>query len=89
MANPLEITKIARSENLRLFLSFVDLACQSRPFDPEDAQPADVEAGWEERRIGGLGWHLVKRAVDDLSYATDADGSNRLVLVKHLGAAAA
>jgi serine/threonine-protein kinase RsbW len=140
MAPTLEITKKARPENLRLFLSFVDLACQShglidgaasdvrlaveevcnniiqhgyrnrevgaitltcerkddrfvvtvrdfgRPFDPEDARPADLEAGWEEREIGGLGWHLVKRSVDELSYDPDPDLGNRLVLIKRLDA---
>jgi anti-sigma regulatory factor (Ser/Thr protein kinase) len=140
MAPALEITKKARPENLRLFLSFVDLACQSHdltdsaaadvklaveevcnniiqhgyrnrdagaitlscereddrfvvtvrdfghPFDPEDARPADVEAGWEEREVGGLGWHLVKRSVDELRYAPDPDLGNRLVLIKHLDA---
>lgn len=138
-ANPLEMTKEARPENMRLFLSFVELACNShgvppgiasdvklaveevcsniiehgyrerevgpitlacervddrlsvtvsdrgRTFDPEDARPADVETNWQERQIGGLGWHLVKRVVDDLSYHSGPDGTNRLVLVKRLG----
>lgn len=135
---PLEMTKEARPENLRLFISFIDLACQSfgispgiaadvklaveevcsniiehgyrdrelgpialscertddslkvtisdrgRAFDPADAEPADIEADWRERQIGGLGWHLVKRVTDELSYHRDADDTNRLVLHKRL-----
>lgn len=139
MTKPLEMTKEGRPENLRLFLSFVELACQhydvpsavasevklaveevvsniihhgyragkagpivlqcerigermtvtisdrGLSFDPRNAVPADVDAPWETRQIGGLGWHLVKRVVDELSYETTSDGINRLVLVKRLG----
>jgi anti-sigma regulatory factor (Ser/Thr protein kinase) len=52
------------------------------PFPPDDAPAPDLDASWEERRIGGLGWHLVKSVVDEVRYETDAAAGNRLTLVK-------
>jgi anti-sigma regulatory factor (Ser/Thr protein kinase) len=39
------------------------------PFDVTRAADADVSLGLEERKVGGLGLHLVKRMVDSLEYA--------------------
>ncbi|GAB1342403.1 ATP-binding protein [Gemmatimonas sp.] len=58
---------------------------RGRPFDPADAPAPDLTSAWEERRVGGLGWFLVRQMVDELSYhaSTLADGPlNRLTLVK-------
>jgi serine/threonine-protein kinase RsbW len=51
------------------------------PFDPREALLADLDAPWQRRRIGGLGWHLIRQAVDEVRYDHDAEG-NRLTLVK-------
>jgi|APMI01.1.fsa_nt_gi anti-sigma regulatory factor (Ser/Thr protein kinase) len=64
---------------------------RGRPFDPADAPAPDLSADWEDRRVGGLGWFLVKQMVDDLQYESTpvADGVlNRLTLLKR-GAAGA
>ena len=52
-----------------------------RTFSPEEAPVPDVEAPWQDRPIGGLGWHLIRKMVDDMQYQTDG-GENRLTLVK-------
>lgn len=52
------------------------------PFSPDQAPAPDLDASWEERRIGGLGWHLVKSVVDEVRYEADASAGNRLTLVK-------
>lgn len=52
-------------------------------FDPAGAAPPDLDADWQDRPIGGLGWHLVRGMVDDLSYRSEPDG-NLLTLVKRL-----
>ena len=52
-----------------------------RPFAPEEAPVPDVEAPWQDRPIGGLGWHLIRKMVDDIRYQTDG-AENRLTLVK-------
>ena len=54
-----------------------------RPFDPDDAPPPDLVSGWEDRPIGGLGWHLIRGMVDDVRYRADETG-NELTLVKRL-----
>ena len=58
---------------------------RGRPFDPADAPAPDLTSNWEDRRVGGLGWFLVKQMVDDLTYVSSVvpDGVvNRLTLIK-------
>ena len=47
------------------------------PFDPLSLAPVDIEAGIEERAIGGLGIHLVREMTDSVAYARE-DGHNVL-----------
>jgi len=60
----------------------VAIADRGRAFDPRDAAAPDLESGWENRRIGGLGWHLIRRSVDAMDYETGGENGNRLTLVK-------
>ena len=55
-----------------------------RPFDPTSVPPPDVEAALEERRVGGLGVHLMRKLMDDVSYASDAEKGNELIMRKRL-----
>jgi serine/threonine-protein kinase RsbW len=52
-------------------------------FDPGGAPVPDIESGWEERPIGGLGWHLIRGMVDEVHYRSDGRG-NLLTFVKKL-----
>lgn len=52
-------------------------------FDPRDATAPDLTSDLEERRVGGLGLHLVRALVDDVRHERRG-GENRLVLVKEL-----
>lgn len=56
-----------------------------QPFNPLDVPPPDLDAAVEDRPIGGLGLHLVRRVTDGLDYERAA-GKNRLVLRKALPA---
>jgi len=56
-----------------------------RPFNPLDVPPPDLDAAIEDRPIGGLGLHLVRRVTDAMDYER-ATGKNRLVLRKTLPA---
>jgi len=60
----------------------ITISDSAPPFAPEDAPPVDTTSGWEERGIGGYGWHLVKSMMDRLEYETAPDGGNRLTLTK-------
>jgi len=66
----------------RLTLTLRD---DARPFDPTQAAEPDIEAGIDERPIGGLGIHLVRAMMDKIEYRR-ADGHNRLTLTKLLKA---
>lgn len=55
-------------------------------FDPiTDAPPPDLEAALDDRPIGGLGIHMIKKMTDDLSYRRE-DGRNHVRMVKRLDA---
>ncbi len=41
------------------------------PFDPTAAPAVDTSLGVEERAIGGLGIHLVRKIMDNVSYRRD------------------
>jgi anti-sigma regulatory factor (Ser/Thr protein kinase) len=52
-------------------------------FDVTAAGDADVSLGLEERKIGGLGLHLVKKMVDSLEYEY-RDRQSIITFTKHL-----
>ena len=54
-----------------------------KPFDPTARPEVDINAGVEERAIGGLGIHLVKNIMDSVSYSRE-DGKNILTMIKNI-----
>src|SRR5258706_14877639 len=71
-----------KSVRLRLSLvnGVVEMAVEDdgRAFDPLDHPVPDTNAPLAERRIGGLGVHLVRRLMDEVAYSR-IDNQNRLV----------
>lgn len=53
------------------------------PFDPLAVPPPELGAPLQERRVGGLGVHFVRRLMSNVSY-TRVGSRNRLVLTKTL-----
>ncbi len=53
------------------------------PFDPTAAPDVDVSLPLAERKVGGLGIHLVRSLVNEMTYS-HGDGQSRITLVKHL-----
>ena len=51
------------------------------PFDPTDAPEPDLSADLKDRPVGGLGIYLVKRIMDEVSYARK-NGKNILSMTK-------
>ena len=76
-AGPIALTM--RAENGQIVLTIVDRA---RPFSPDDAPPADMNPDLAKRKIGGLGWHLVKHAVDQVLHEPNPGGGNQVTLIK-------
>jgi len=52
-------------------------------FDPFKVEEADTKSEIEEREVGGLGMHLVKNMLDDLSYEYK-NKKNCLILEKNI-----
>jgi len=63
----------------------VTLTDDGTPFDPFGRAAPDTALSVEQRRIGGLGIHLVRRMMDEVSYHRRAD-RNVVVLAKRLTA---
>ena len=54
-----------------------------KPFDPTAKAEVDVNAGVEERPVGGLGIHLVKQIMDDVRYERRGDKNVLIITKKH------
>jgi len=61
----------------------IEVEDDGRPFDPLQAPPPDLTLSLERRPIGGLGIHLIRNLMDEVSYAR-VGGRNVLKMVKHL-----
>lgn len=63
-------------------LTMVD---EAPPFDPLEAPAPDLDSAMEDRREGGLGWHLVRQVMDEVHHELAQGRGNTVKLVKHLG----
>jgi sigma-B regulation protein RsbU (phosphoserine phosphatase) len=57
------ITAVANDERLKFVISDDGI-----PFDPTAKEEADITLSAEERKIGGLGIHLVRQIMDSINY---------------------
>ena len=60
---------------------FIEIEDDGVAFDPLSLPEPDTEAEIEDREIGGLGVHIVRHLMDEVSYER-VDGKNRLRLRK-------
>ncbi len=75
-----EITVRLRQEADRVVIEIED---DGRAFNPLTLPEPDIEASVEDRRVGGLGIHLVRRLMDHITYERRG-AANRLTLSKRL-----
>ncbi len=68
-------------EKHRLRIQIKDNAPEFNPLDVKD--PDDLNKPLEERNVGGLGIHLVKKFTDNFSYRR-SNGKNIVTLTKNL-----
>jgi serine/threonine-protein kinase RsbW len=62
----------------------VTIRDQAPPFAPEQAPEPSLGQAWQTRTNGGLGWHFVRRMMDEIRYESDPPHGNRLTLVRRL-----
>ena len=65
----------------RITVTIID---EAHPFDPGRVQKPDLNSGWEDRSLGGLGWHLVHQVMDEVSHEPGLRGGNVITLAKKL-----
>ncbi len=75
-----EYTEDNNEQGKRLIFTISDSGIQ---FDPTQKEEADITLSAEERKIGGLGIHLVRQLMDEIRYERIGD-KNILTLVKYL-----
>ncbi|MBI5305154.1 MAG: SpoIIE family protein phosphatase [Chloroflexi bacterium] len=60
----------------------VTITDHAPPFDPTQIPAPDLRADWQARKIGGLGWYLIRQLMDDVQYEPSTARGNVLTLVK-------
>ena len=61
----------------------VRLEDDGRAFDPSSVNPPDNSTPLCDRKVGGLGIHMIKEMMDDISYQRRGE-KNILILQKHI-----
>ncbi len=62
----------------------VEFADRGLPFDPTAVPPANIHAPLDERRIGGLGIHLVRSLMRDVHYRRTGDWNQMSMILRNL-----
>ena len=78
-----EVRLVKNADGTELAMTFSD---RGIPFDPLAVKPPDTAAPPADRRIGGLGIHIVRHLMDGVVYRRTDDGRNVLTLAKRLSA---
>ncbi len=73
----IEIDVVSTDDEVR-----IEVRDSGRAFDPfHEAPEPDLDAGVQDRQIGGLGVHFVKVLMDETSYSREG-GRNHVTMVK-------
>lgn len=72
--------RVEAAEPDDVMLTFIDSGV---PYDPLSRPDPDTTLSAEERKIGGLGIYMVKKSMDEVTYAYE-DGKNVLRIKKKL-----
>jgi len=66
----------------------VAITDEAPAFDPASAPMPDIESDCGDRSVGGLGWHMVRRVMDEIGWAPGVERGNVYLLGKHITAVA-
>ncbi len=78
-----DITVKLSVEDEQLTITLMDKGVS---FDPQTIQSPDMKQYLSEKRVGGLGIHLMRLLMDNVEYYTNTDGLNTLKLTKRITA---
>lgn len=68
----LKISYYPSKEREKLVIKIMDWGF---PFNPLPRKPDDLERGIDERKIGGLGIHMVRELVDEMTYKREGESN--------------
>lgn len=77
--NELRISLLKQQD--QIVIEFIEYDVDA--FDITQVEAANTDLPLEDRRIGGLGLHLVRKVMDEVSYSHE-NGNNKITLIKHL-----
>jgi serine/threonine-protein kinase RsbW len=80
-AGPIEVVAVDECDRVTLVIQD-----RAPPFDPKSAPAPDLTSDVEHRKVGGLGWHLVKKLIEEIRYVPGTPSGNVLTLVKRKAA---
>ncbi len=60
-----QVTIEAKTDEQGIVITFID---SGTPFNPLETPEPDVNAPWQDRKIGGLGLFMVKKRMDSMEY---------------------
>lgn len=60
----------------------VNLRDESAPFDPTNVPAPDLTLPLEKRPLGGMGIHLIRQLMDDVTHHITPQGGNELTMTK-------
>lgn len=73
------LCEVKNDEDKKILVTFIDSGI---PYNPLVRPEVDTTLSVEDRPIGGLGIHMVKKMMDDVKYQY-RDGQNILTLIKN------
>jgi serine/threonine-protein kinase RsbW len=62
----------------------IRLRDEATPFDPTSVPPPDLILPLQQRPVGGLGIHLIRQIMDEMTYRITPQGGNELTLLKRV-----
>lgn len=78
--NPGSIMLRLKLDSSKIRLTITDFG---HPFEPYQPEEPDIEAGLDDRDMGGFGLFFIYETMDEINYQTTAEG-NSLTLIKRL-----
>ena len=63
----------------------ISIEDNGKPFNPCSVPPPKLDVNLDDRRVGGLGIHFMRKFMDEISYKYDPKMGNQLTMRKHVG----